>query len=65
MRVSVEVDKCCGAGQCVLVAPDVFDQSDDGTAILLDPAPPEALHAAVREAAQVCPGVAIQLDGNP
>lgn len=62
MHVSVDVDKCCGAGQCVLAAPDVFDQSDeDGTVILLDPTPAEALHTAVREAARVCPAVAIQL----
>ncbi len=29
MRVSVEPEKCCGAGQCVLLAPKVFDQLDE------------------------------------
>ncbi|HTN92682.1 MAG TPA: ferredoxin [Sorangium sp.] len=62
MRVRVDEMKCCGAGQCVLVAPRVFDQRDDGIVVLRDEAPPEELHAAVREAASVCPGAAIQLE---
>lgn len=62
MRVIVDAKKCCGAGQCVQLAPQVFDQGDDGTVILLDAAPPEALHAVVREAACVCPGSAIRVD---
>jgi ferredoxin len=56
MKVSVDEDKCCGAGTCVLLAPDVFDQRDeDGVVNLLDAAPPERLHTLVREAANVCP----------
>ncbi|MCY1062768.1 ferredoxin [Nannocystis sp. SCPEA4] len=62
MRVIVDTEKCCGAGQCVLIAPKVFDQRDDGIVVLLDAAPPSELHAAVREAACVCPGAAIRLD---
>lgn len=62
MRVLIDESKCCGAGQCVMIAPRVFDQRDDGIVILLDAAPPSELHAAVREAACVCPGAAIALD---
>ena len=63
MKVTVDKDKCCGAGTCVLVAPDVFDQGeDDGIVILLDPTPPAALHASVREAVAVCPAAAITLN---
>ncbi|MCI2415913.1 ferredoxin [Saccharopolyspora sp. K220] len=62
MKVSVDEDKCCGAGQCVLLAPEVFDQrEEDGIVILLDPEPPEPLHTTVREAASMCPAAAIQL----
>jgi len=62
MKVTVDKDKCCGAGTCVLVAPEVFDQGeDDGIVILLDEQPPKPLHAAVREAASVCPAAAILL----
>ncbi|GAA3590911.1 ferredoxin [Nonomuraea rosea] len=62
MKVIVDEDKCCGAGQCVLIAPEVFDQNeDDGIVILLEAAPGADQHAAVREAAAVCPGAAIEL----
>ena len=61
MRVLVELEKCCGAGQCVLVAPQVFDQSDDGTVVLLDETPPPEQHKAVREAVSLCPSAALRL----
>jgi ferredoxin len=63
MQVEVERDKCITAGHCVLVAPDVFDQDDDGVVILLDDAPAEALREAVEEAAALCPAALIRLSG--
>ncbi|MEO3796713.1 ferredoxin [Nonomuraea sp. B10E15] len=66
MEVGVDQDLCCAAGQCVLIAPDVFDQrAEDGVVVLLDPAPPPGLHDAVREAAQVCPAMAISVREAP
>ncbi|EWC61088.1 Ferredoxin [Actinokineospora spheciospongiae] len=66
MKVTVDEDRCCGAGQCVLLAPDVFDQRDeDGIVVLLDPAPRPDLHEAVREAAEVCPAAAIEIAEGP
>jgi len=63
MKVTVDEEKCCGAGTCVMLAPDVFDQrDDDGIVVLLDPEPAPAQHAAVREAAGVCPAAAIEID---
>ncbi|MGG7572408.1 ferredoxin [Streptomyces sirii] len=60
MRVHIDQDKCCGAGSCVLSAPDVFDQRDeDGIVVLVDAEPPAELHDAVREAAALCPAAAI------
>ena len=62
MRVRVDQSRCCGAGQCAALAPEVFDQrDDDGVVVLLDPAPPQTVHAAVREAEQACPATAIAL----
>jgi ferredoxin len=62
MNVDVDQDKCCGAGTCVLLAPDVFDQRDeDGIVVLLEPRPAGDLHEIVREAASVCPGLAISV----
>ena len=66
MHVTVDTDKCCGAGQCVLLAPDVFDQDEDtGIVELLDDAPPADRHAVVREAAAVCPAAAIAVAEGP
>lgn len=40
MKITVDEEKCCGAGQCVLIAPEVFDQRDeDGIVVLLDAEP--------------------------
>ncbi|KEI45889.1 ferredoxin [Saccharopolyspora rectivirgula] len=62
MKVSVDEEKCCGAGQCVMIAPEVFDQRDeDGVVVLLDAQPDAGLHDQVREAASVCPAAAIAL----
>ncbi|GAA3544601.1 ferredoxin [Amycolatopsis ultiminotia] len=63
MKVVVDQSRCVGAGQCVLVAPEVFDQrEDDGIVVLLEEEPPEDLHGRVREAAQLCPALAIELE---
>jgi ferredoxin len=60
MRITIDEEKCCGAGQCVLAAPEVFDQrEEDGIVILLDAEPPEEQHAAAREAVAVCPAAVI------
>ncbi|MFI1732319.1 ferredoxin [Streptomyces acidicola] len=73
MKVTADQIKCCGAGQCVLLAPEVFDvgvppplersrewgREEDGIVVLLDEKPPEHLRAAVREAADMCPASAI------
>ncbi len=62
LKITVDDLKCCGAGQCAILAPEVFDQrEDDGIVILLDAEPPEELHAAVREAASMCPTATIRL----
>ncbi|MEV7009135.1 ferredoxin [Streptosporangium sp. NPDC051022] len=65
MKVIVDEGRCCGAGQCVLIAPEVFDQRDeDGIVVLLEPEPAADRHAAVREAAAVCPAAAIRVEDD-
>nr|AAT45301.1 ferredoxin [Streptomyces tubercidicus] len=63
MRVHIDQEKCCGAGSCVLSAPEVFDQrEEDGIVVLLDAEPPAGLHEAVHEAAAICPAAAISVE---
>ncbi|MEQ4725818.1 ferredoxin [Nonomuraea sp. B19D2] len=62
MKVTVEAAKCVAAGQCVLIAPEVFDQrEEDGIVVLLEETPAPEVHGAVRESAAVCPAAAIHL----
>ncbi len=62
LRVVVDRDACCGSGNCVRTAPEVFDQDDaEGLVVLRQPEPPERLHGAVREAAYNCPAGAIEV----
>jgi ferredoxin len=63
MKVLVDQDKCVASGQCVLAAPDVFDQRDeDGVVVLLDPSPPAGLDDDVHQAAIICPALAITVE---
>jgi len=62
MRVELDEPKCVASGQCVMVAPDVFDQrEDDGVAFLLTEEPEETRLGDVREAVAICPAAAIRL----
>ena len=62
MKISIEPHKCIGAGQCVLKAPQVFDQrEDDGIVILLEESPDGPAAAAARIAARVCPAEVIHI----
>lgn len=63
MKVSIDQEKCVGAGQCVLTAPEIYDQRDeDGVAFLLVEEPEERHRAEVTESAQVCPAGAIRVE---
>lgn len=65
MRVVVDEDRCCSAGSCAAVAPEVFDQSEDtGTVIVLQETLSPALVPLVEEAADLCPVAAIRLAGS-
>jgi ferredoxin len=66
MRVTLDQERCCASGQCVLAAPEVFDQRDeDGVVVLLVRDPPAPLQRRVRDAAVRCPSQCIQIADNP
>ncbi|QHC61066.1 ferredoxin [Rathayibacter sp. VKM Ac-2760] len=63
MKVILDQAKCVASGQCVTAADTVFDQRDeDGIAILLDENPGPERDAEVRQAAAVCPALAIRIE---
>ena len=59
MRINADRDICIGAGNCVLTAPEVFDQADDGLVEVLDPEPAPGLERSVRDAVERCPSGAL------
>lgn len=62
MKVTIDRERCVGAGQCVWVVPHVFDQDEkDGLVRVLVPEPAAEWHDFVREAARVCPARAIHI----
>ncbi|WP_107077822.1 ferredoxin [Micromonospora sp. MH33] len=62
MRVGVDRDRCCGAGNCVVTAPEVFDQDDeDGLVLLRRAEPPADTVDRVRLAVELCPAGAISV----
>lgn len=63
MKVVIDEDRCVAAGQCVAAAMTVFDQrEEDGVVLLLNEYPPAELAGDVREAAAVCPALAITIE---
>jgi ferredoxin len=63
MKVTIDESKCIASGQCVLAAAEVFDQRDeDGVVVLLTPSPSAAQAADVRQAAALCPALAISVE---
>lgn len=64
--IEIDLDRCCGAGTCVLRAPEVFDQDDrDGTVIVLVEHPGDDLAESVARAVQDCPASAIRVVRDP
>ncbi|MFC7328260.1 ferredoxin [Marinactinospora rubrisoli] len=60
MKVTVDQEKCVASGQCVMATEEVFDQrEEDGVVVLLTSEPPAELAEEVRQAAAVCPALAI------
>lgn len=63
MKVIIDQNKCVASGQCVLSAPEVFDQrEEDGIVVLLTDKPPDGLADDVRQAVALCPAQAIWVE---
>ena len=62
MIVQADRDRCIGAGQCVLSAPELFDQGeDDGLVLVLEASPSPAQFEPARAAVAACPASVLSL----
>ena len=60
MRVTADRELCVGSGACEMLAPDVFEVSDDGVVQVLQDRPDD--EESVRQAAQQCPPRALSIE---
>lgn len=63
MKVAITED-CAGTGQCVGVAPGIFELNKDGLATVVLQPETEAQIDAARTAAELCPMAAIQIEDD-
>lgn len=61
MRIVVDLNRCQGYGQCVFLAPEVFELEGDEV-LMYDPGPDETQRLPVLRAAAACPVQAIRVD---
>ena len=62
MKIRTDAATCVGSGQCVVVAPQVFDVDDDGKVVVINESPGPELDEDVRNAVFACPAFAIEID---
>lgn len=62
MRIRTERDSCIASGACVLEAPQVFDQDEDGVVVLLAESPAPEVADSARNAMMACPAAVITID---
>lgn len=62
LDIKIDWDRCMGSGNCMFWAPDTFDLSEDGHAVVIDATATD--EERLRIAAQGCPVGAISLWRN-
>ena len=62
MKVKVNKDKCIGCGQCINIAPEVFEFDEDHKSKVKDGADLEKSRKEIEEAKGSCPMGAIEVE---
>jgi ferredoxin len=62
MKVKVDFDLCASTGACAQASPEVFELRSDGYLYVLQEEPSAELWPSVKEAADMCPTGAIELE---
>ena len=60
-RIVVDGERCVGSGACEVLAPDVFEVTDDGVVAVLRPEPAAGDLPDVEAAVRQCPTRALEL----
>jgi ferredoxin len=63
MRILVDLNRCQGYGQCVFLAPEVFELHGEEV-LMYDPGPDDTQQLPVMRAAAACPVQAIRVGGS-
>ncbi|EJZ08725.1 ferredoxin [Mycolicibacterium vaccae] len=61
-KVVADRELCIQAGNCVMVAGDIFDQDDEGMVVVLDDEVTGEAAERAREAVKLCPASALSLE---
>jgi ferredoxin len=61
VKVQADRDVCIQAGNCVMVADNLFDQDDDGIVVVLVDEVPDGEEDKAREAVKLCPSQALKI----
>ena len=61
MKVHADREVCIQAGNCVMVADNLFDQDDDGIVVVLNDEVPGEEEDKAREAVKLCPSQALTI----
>jgi ferredoxin len=65
MKIVADRSKCLGAGQCVMVAPDLFSQAEDDGLVVMKKVKLSAAEISAAElAVRSCPTQAISLEAD-
>jgi ferredoxin len=59
MTLSIDASRCQGHGRCALIDGELFDVSDEGLGIVVDPQPDPSRAGTIRQAIDSCPEQAI------
>jgi ferredoxin len=62
MQISIDPDRCIGAARCVMAAPGVFTQDDDGVGKVIPGSETTGGAHTIRFAAGSCPVQAIDVE---
>ncbi|MGK0484684.1 MAG: ferredoxin [bacterium] len=61
MNIRLEPERCTGHGRCYVLAPEVFDEDEQGRCVLKLATVPSKLHEQARTGVESCPEHALAI----